>query len=559
MVNPAEVRTEDRDRQADLSAITSAAAPDVTDISYQAQMAALEEYAQSAFNEVLAQYRFLGLLAGIRGPNDSEQDVEDARNAVMEALAEVLRAGPLAEQVRNSWTDVQQKRDNLREQINEAVRAGNYEEELQAADSLLSEIVPGNPENQSETWHEMVAAGEYREGLGRRLERVPPRMLQDFQELIAAQEQLSALEDLRRSERRAAIANFFRRIWQGILDYYNENMELIRKGQWLLATGRIAVDAAVFAAEEIVVAGIVTAVIGVTAGIAAGMAIVLRSAVRAMLSVVRTGTRVVRNIRATYVFKIELRKVEPGIIYSNPIPFNITIGRKLNYEKQIDVSKDLTPNERRAMGEGGQGSLEPDVDAPEPIGGARGASDPPPFRHPRDGQPPRSNEELAPGGRVPSNTDGAFERWWDDLSPAELDQLSQDRNIWDRIEIGIRNGGGAHEWLKVSQQLEHKRLGFSMREIQDWVTATRVAEGPLPQPNARGLTRWRHSSPNGRGSGPGSVTMHNALDAVYGPPPAQSRNELLRRMGYFSNHYLDNGIDSLPSGMRNAIINAGGG
>lgn len=142
-------------------------------------------------------------------------------------------------------------------------------------------------------------------------------------------------------------------------------MALIRNGQSLLATGRIAVDNAIFAAEEVVVAGIVTAIIGVTGGSAAGMAIVLRSAVRAMLSVVRTGTRVVRNVRASYVFKIELRKVEPGVLCSNPVPFNVTVGRKLDYEKPVDVERDLTLDERRAMGEGGQGSLEPDADAPD--------------------------------------------------------------------------------------------------------------------------------------------------------------------------------------------------
>gem|GEM_PF-4501871 len=111
----------------------------------------------------------------------------------------------------------------------------------------------------------------------------------------------------------------------------------------------------------------------------------------------------------------------------------------------------------------------------------------------------------------------------------------------------------------MSQQLEHKRLGFSMREIQDWVTATDVAEGPLPRPTASGATRWRHNPVGGgRGSGVGSKTMHNALDALYSPP-ARNRNELLRRMGYFANSYLDGGVDGLPTGLRDAIMTAGGG
>lgn len=244
-----------------------------------------------------------------------------------------------------------------------------------AADGLLGGIVAGHPANQSETWHEQVASGAYRSNYQAELANAPANLRRDFEELIAAQEELSGLEDMRRPERWAAIVNYFKEIWNGVRKYYEENMALIRNGQWLLATGRLAVDAALFAAEEVVVTGIVTAIIGITAGVAAGMALMLRSAVRAMLSVVRTGTRVVHKIRANYVFRIELRKVEPGVLYSNPIPFNVTVKRKLNYRKTIDVEKDLTPDERHAMGEGAQGShVEADVDHAE--AGTQGASPP---------------------------------------------------------------------------------------------------------------------------------------------------------------------------------------
>lgn len=178
--------------------------------------------------------------------------------------------------------------------------------------------------------------------------------------------------------------------------------------------------------------------------------------------------------------------------------------------------------------------------------------DPLPYRHPRDGDPPRSRDELLPNGRVPGK--GQFADWWDDLSSQELESLLSNRQTARDIGNRIRNGGGEHEWLKVSQQLEHKRLGFSMKEIQEWVTATDKAEGPLPQGG-----RWRHNPESGSGAGPGSGTMHNALDELYGPPPARNRNDLLRRMGYFANSYLDGGIDGLPAGLRDAILTAGGG
>ena len=165
----------------------------------------------------------------------------------------------------------------------------------------------------------------------------------------------------------------------------------------------------------------------------------------------------------------------------------------------------------------GTGSKSADVSArgevPDPAkekpDGSAAAADAAAYRHPREGQPPRSQDELAPGGNIPSGE--AFKSWWNDLSYDELRSLSQNKPLWKKIEDRIRNGGKMHEWLKVSQQLEHKRLGFSMEEIQQWVTATREANGPLPQPTAKGEIRWRHSPESGRGSGPGSQTMHNAL------------------------------------------------
>lgn len=355
------------DDVAALESIESAAVPDITDTSYQAQFASLGEYAQTAFNEVLAQYRFLGLLAGIQGPNDTDQDVTDAREAVMEALAEFLQAGPLALQADERWKVVQAERDALQERIFEEYRSGNADwETWNNAEQLMNNMIPGHFANQSETWLEqMGSGGAYYEGYSGRLASVPDEVRPQMQSLLNQASGLASTHDMLRAERRAAVVDFFSRIWQGVRDYYNENMELIRNGQWLLATGRIAIDAAVFAAEEIVVAGIVTAIIGITGGVAAGMALALRSAVRTMLSIVRQGTRVVRNVRATYVFRIELRKVEPGVLYSNPIPINVTVSRKLSYERVVDVEKDLTPDERRATGEGGQGSLEPDADASE--------------------------------------------------------------------------------------------------------------------------------------------------------------------------------------------------
>lgn len=343
----------------------SAAAPDVTAVSYQDQAVAVGEYAQEAFNSVLAQYRFLGLLAGIQGPNDTDADVTNARNAVMEAIAEVLRAGPLEQQIGQKWAEVQGTRDGLQERIFERMRAGDHSMAVMSANSLLDNLVRGHPSDQSETMLEAIASGALRQNYRDQVQSVPAALRGDFERLINQQQALATLEDARRGARRAAIAQYFKDIWTGIKSYYDEKMALIANGQWLLAVGTTAVDLALAVAEEVIVDGIVVAIIAISGGIAAGMGLALRSAVRLMITVGAKGARGIRGGRAARAFKIELRKVEVGDLSSEAMPFNVTAGPKLPYEKTIDVDADLTDAERRAVGEGGQGSHDPDADAPE--------------------------------------------------------------------------------------------------------------------------------------------------------------------------------------------------
>ncbi|MEL6586786.1 MAG: hypothetical protein AAFY65_15465 [Pseudomonadota bacterium] len=557
-----DLAAEDAAGQGVVRQIQSASVPDVTDASYQSQLAALGDYAQTAFNEVLAQYRFMGLVCGIPGPGEDQSDVDAAREAVMEAISDFLHpeGGPLGSQIAERYREYL----DMRDATDLLDRFGENEASI-ITDAVRGVGGIGHPTDTG-GYAQDILAGVRRPNLAPQIERglISPEGVAYVNQAADAYEEAVRLDVMRRELAAERRRQWWAGVWAGVRSYYDENMELIRNGQWLLATGRIAIDAMIFAAEEIVIAGLVAGIIAVTGGLAAAVALALRAALRMALSAVRMGTRTVRRVTATWDFKIELRKVEPGVLYSNVSPLSISVTRKLDYEKPINVETDLTNAERQAIGEGGQGSTVPDADAGEPGTAGQGGTnldDPPAYRHPRDGDPPRSTEELVPGGRVPfSRRDPAvFQDWWDDLSYEELSRLSADEDILPQINQGIRGNGGQHEWLKVSQQLEHKRLGFSMREIQDWVTATGVAEGPLPRPTASGATRWRHNPEGGGpGSGVGSRTMHNALEGLY-QPPARSRSEFLRRMGYFANSYLDGGVDGLPSGLRNGILQAGGG
>jgi hypothetical protein len=78
----------------------------------------------------------------------------------------------------------------------------------------------------------------------------------------------------------------------------------------------------------------------------------------------------------------------------------------------------------------------------------------------------RSADELLTNGRVPSVRNGEFSRWFDDLSPAELDNLWANDAVRTQIERRIRQPGGLHEWCMACRAPEFRRWGVSMDETQ---------------------------------------------------------------------------------------------
>jgi hypothetical protein len=159
----------------------------------------------------------------------------------------------------------------------------------------------------------------------------------------------------------------------------------------------------------------------------------------------------------------------------------------------------------------------------------------------------RSDEELLPGGKVPTASSGKFNKWWNDLSPDELDKLWKNPDIREDIAAQVRQPGGLHEWLMVKHGPNLKRMGFSMDEIKAMTSATKKIEGPVPGANGE---RWRHTTEEGK-TGSGSKRMHNALDAEIAA--AKNREDLLRRLKTWSESWLDNGVDSFPPALRDAI------
>jgi filamentous hemagglutinin len=112
----------------------------------------------------------------------------------------------------------------------------------------------------------------------------------------------------------------------------------------------------------------------------------------------------------------------------------------------------------------------------------------------------RSADELLTNGRVPSVRNGEFSRWFDDLSPAELDNLWANDAVRTQIERRIRQPGGLHEWCMACRAPEFRRWGVSMDEIQRFRTRTDELTWTHPTTGVRG----------GHGAD-GSGQFHNEL------------------------------------------------
>lgn len=145
----------------------------------------------------------------------------------------------------------------------------------------------------------------------------------------------------------------------------------------------------------------------------------------------------------------------------------------------------------------------------------------------------RTKEELLPNGTVPGNRNGAFARWFDDLSPDELDMLWKDNKIRDMIEDRIRAPGNLHEWFMVSRTPTFKTWGVPMSDIKELRTLTSETKGINPD--------WVHG-------GAGSTTAHNELLNII--DNSLSREDFTRQLNNWANYRLTNGVNDLPSGLR---------
>ncbi len=133
---------------------------------------------------------------------------------------------------------------------------------------------------------------------------------------------------------------------------------------------------------------------------------------------------------------------------------------------------------------------------------------------------------------VPSVRNGAFQRWFNSLTPEELERLWQNPATRDAIEMRLRAPGGFHEWLPVSRAPRFRQWGITAEQIQELRTPTSEI-------------RWQAGGAHG---GLNSTTMHNEILALVDSSPDYAT--FVRRLREWADRRLVGGRAALPPGLR---------
>jgi hypothetical protein len=142
---------------------------------------------------------------------------------------------------------------------------------------------------------------------------------------------------------------------------------------------------------------------------------------------------------------------------------------------------------------------------------------------------------VASSGRfsVPSVRNNEFNRWFNSLSPEQLDDIWKVKVYREAIESRLRHPGGLHEWHLVSRTPTFKRWGISAESIKDMRTLIKDVN---------------FVNPAGRHGGRGSTAAHNEILQII--DTSLDYNTFLRRLQNWASYRLKGGVNSLPEGLR---------
>ncbi|PZO62526.1 MAG: hypothetical protein DI498_14870 [Paracoccus denitrificans] len=317
-------------------------------------------YATEAAGRIAAQYRFAGLIAGIKGPNDTDEDVDAARAALIDAIKDFLTMDPrpLEEQIDSELASL---RDERRALDSNLIAAGSG---LRTNYDIFPQRV--HPSILNTERLEGIASDEADARLAQSIdsEGLSPELAEQLRSVRSRAKTIAALETQRRRKLRAEQREFFTEAWSKIKSYYDDKIALVKEGKYLLASTKIVVDGIEVFHADIAIALIAAGIIAITGGITAIAAPIIVGAVAAAVRVVKVGAGVLRRTGyaarhgdASGVFSILVHKVDKSAL-DTPVARS-----QPHYDRRVDTSKDLTENERLLLNEENQGTTRPTDDA----------------------------------------------------------------------------------------------------------------------------------------------------------------------------------------------------
>ncbi|MEC1268929.1 T7SS effector LXG polymorphic toxin [Bacillus vallismortis] len=144
-----------------------------------------------------------------------------------------------------------------------------------------------------------------------------------------------------------------------------------------------------------------------------------------------------------------------------------------------------------------------------------------------------NNRDTVKDVQIPSVRNNEFNKWFDNLSVDEFEEMWSVPQLRSKIEDRIRRPGGYHEWHLVARTPKFKQWGVSMDDIKEMRSLTKDVE---------------FVNPPGRHGRRGSTKAHNEILKIIDTAP--DYDSFVKRLNEWASNRMKNGVMDLPEGLR---------
>ncbi len=135
--------------------------------------------------------------------------------------------------------------------------------------------------------------------------------------------------------------------------------------------------------------------------------------------------------------------------------------------------------------------------------------------------------------KIPSVRNNEFNKWFDNLSVDEFEEMWSVPQLRSKIEDRIRRPGGYHEWHLVARTPKFKQWGVTMDDIKEMRSLTKDVE---------------FINPSGRHGRRGSTKAHNEILKIIDTAP--DYDIFVKGLNEWAANRMKNGVMDLPEGLR---------